>query len=213
MEIASAGATRHRAALIASIAQNAARRRVPSAARPPTGVGCGSVRQLWGGEIRTADVSSGSASDSHDVELAAAKLTSKLSGRVADLRGRQWPATTGPSRRARNSCRGAPADDRFPATSLKLCSARLGQHPTLVTGSFATTLLDLPVLTASCSEADRDVDSGGLLSRGPAFSAIGSQRTQRPALPVLASRPRGRSRVDLPRRHQQQMAAGRSVAP
>jgi len=53
------------------------------------GPGHGPDRRLQGGEFKAANVDSGSASDSHSVEITAEKLTSKLSDRIADVRGQQ----------------------------------------------------------------------------------------------------------------------------
>ena len=50
--------------------------------------------QLRDLEAWPAKVASGSASYSHAVELTAVLLTAKLSGQVADVRRRHWPAMT-----------------------------------------------------------------------------------------------------------------------
>ena len=67
------------------------------------------VGQLWGGPSGRC----GSASDSRVSDLTAAKLTFKLSDRIADVRGRPWPTLSGCSP-SRMVC--LTAVDRFVAT-------------------------------------------------------------------------------------------------
>lgn len=61
---------------------------------PLTGNACGSDRRLCDGEIRVVNVAERSASAGRAFDLTAGKLTPKLSFRIADARGRQWPTLT-----------------------------------------------------------------------------------------------------------------------
>ena len=104
--------------------QGCSRRR---AAIQAPGYACKADRRLWGGEIGTADVASGSASARQPRELTAGKLTLKLSHRIADIRGRQWTTHTSPSTRSEAARRQAP--DASGSASVKLPFAAYGGRP------------------------------------------------------------------------------------
>jgi hypothetical protein len=85
----------------------------------------------------------------------------------AAVRDHQDPATTGPSRRALKSCQETPTSDSFQATSLKPSLARLGQKPTVVTGSF---------LAARLVVASPEAITAGTLAAGPSIAGHGRLR-------------------------------------